>query len=676
MRISRKVRITEALLLGGLFFFSGCVSSSSKPRLSADAQAEALSHFSLGLLAEAGGDSVAAFDHLESAIRLDPSEERLYAPAVAVALELQRTNDALRLSRQLIQRNPGTIEPQLLLARVYALTGKMDSAEKLFRKIQTDCPDNPSAALFLARVYLIQSRPAEAMDTLRTAIAQDGGNAEILHLMGTLCVDQARNLGDTPEAQESIRRGIGFLRRALDLMPEEPLRWQQLGLALIAVKQPEDALNAFQEARLYAPSDLPLARQTLDLLIETKKYDDAMSLYEKLAEDTQTEPEIWLQYLVENIPEMELVRLAEYLEKHICEQPRAAVFYYAQLGSLYIGMHKNQEAEAILLKALVYYPDDNRLRIVLGYLHLQQERYEDAYTELNGVRTKSPEAEWSSNPFFLFNFLVSAQKSGHMEEAAQTLATTYTNSPVVLNQYMNSLLIDRTAVSTESAIELLNAFHTLSPKAAEALYYMMVFQSEQKEYQQALETARQLEKLAQTGGQTNLLGGSFYYQYGALYERTGQPEPAEKFFFKAIELGEETTAAAAQNYIAYMWADRGEKLELSLDLIQKALSVDPNNGAFLDTLGWIYYMQGRYDEALNQLQKSLSVIQDDPTVWEHLGDTFLKLGNRDEASKHWKKALELDPGSQRLQERLKENGVKPDEPPKAADIPADTTLRP
>jgi len=656
MRISRKVRIVDALLLGGLLLFSGCASS-SKPQLSADAQAGALSHFSLGLLAEAGGDSAAAFEHLEAAIRLDPGEEKIYAPAVATALKLERTNDAVRLAQKLVKHHPGTAEPKLLLARVYALTGNPDQAEALFHSVRMDFPDNPAAPVFLARFYLSQERRADALENLRTAVSTQSNNAELLHLLGTLCIDSARDKGDSSGAKATIQEGITFLQQALQLVPQDPLRWQQLGFALLAVKQPDEALTAFQEARRYAPSDLMLARQMFDLLIQMKRYDEAMEACDRLADETGTDPESWLQYLAEKMPEDEHVRLTGHLENQIRNLPQAPVFYYAQLGSLYIGAHKNQEAEAVLRKALEHYPGDNRLRIVLGYLHLQQERFDEAYTTLERVRTESPEAEWSGNPFFLFNFLVSAQKSGHLEQAAETLASTYTNHPVVLNQYMLSLLTDRSPVSAKSAMELLNVFHTLSPEAAEALYYLMMLQAEQKDYEKAIETARQFEALVQKRGDTNLLSGQFYYQYAALYERTGQLEAAEKLFFKAIDLGEEVITASAQNYIAYMWAERGEKLEMGLALIQKALATDPENGAFLDTLGWIYYMQGRYAEALKELQKASTFVADDPSVWEHLGDTWLKLGNRDEASKHWKKALELAPESQQLIERLKNTGT-------------------
>jgi tetratricopeptide (TPR) repeat protein len=675
MRISRKVQIVEASLLGVLFFLCGCASP-SKPRLTADAQAGALSHFSLGLLAEAGGDTAAAFNHLETAIRLDPEEEKLYAPAVAVALKLEKPDDAARLTRELIKRRAGTVEPLLLLARVYALTKHPDQAEALFKQAFTEFPEHPEPPVFLARFYLSQERRADALETLRTAAKVQSKNAELIHLLGTLCIDNARDLGNTPRAKTAIQEGITFLQQSLTLDPEDARRWQQLGFALLTVQKPEDALNAFKTARKHAPGDLLNARQILELLIATGKIDEAMAVYEQLAAETGTEPEAWLQYIAEKLPQEEQNRLINHLKEQISSDPsQAPVFFYAQLGALYIGAHKNPEAEAVLLQALKQYPDDSRLRIVLGYLHLQQERYDEAYTALDRVRTASPEAEWSANPFFLFNFLVSAQKSGRLEEAARTLASTYTENPVILNQYMNALLTKQTPVSTEGAIELLNVFHAISPEAAEALYYLMVLQAEQKEYEKAIGTAQQFEALAQKSGETNLLSGQFYYQYASLHERAGQLESAEKLFFKVIELNGDV-AAAAQNYIAYMWAERGEKLDMGLGLVQKALAVDPENGAFLDTLGWIYYMQGRYADALKELQKARRLVEDDPTIWEHLGDTYLKLGNRDAAVEHWKKSLELEPGSQKLIERIETGGIKSGGCPPSTNNPADTQPRP
>jgi tetratricopeptide (TPR) repeat protein len=272
--------------------------------------------------------------------------------------------------------------------------------------------------------------------------------------------------------------------------------------------------------------------------------------------------------------------------------------------------------------------------------------------------------------------MVAAQKSGHLEEAAEALASSYTKDPVILNRYMQALLTGETPVSTQSAIDLLNRFHTMSPEASETLYYLTLLQANQEKYEEALGNARQFEILATGSASTNLLDGFFYYQYAVLHERTGNLEEAEVFFLKAIDLGNPVTAASAQNYIAYMWAERGEKLEMSLNLIKQALESEPDNAAFIDTLGWVYYMQGRYQEALVQLKKASELMGDDPVVWEHLGDTYLKLGDLQAAAQKWKKGLEIDPDHDPLIQRLEENGISPDGSPAPEDSPSDTLGHP
>jgi tetratricopeptide (TPR) repeat protein len=674
MCASRKVRTAGVAVLGTVLSISGCAFP-LKPQLSANAQAEALSHFSLGLLAESNGDSSGAFDQLKAAIKLDPNEQKLYAPAVAIAIKLKKQDEAIQLARELVKRQPGTVDPLLLLARVYALTEHPDQAEALFKQAFIKFPERQEPPIFLTRFYLSQERRADAVNTLYMAVKAQSNNADLLHLLGTLCIDNARSLGDAPQAKVTIQEGISFLQKASTLAPTNTLLWQQLGFALIATGKPAEALNAFKTAHQYAPSDLLTARQIIDLLITTGNADHALAIYEQMADETGTEPEPWIQYIAEKLPKDEQYRLIARLEDQIVKQQKAPVFFYTQLSSLYIGAHRNQDAETLLTKALEHYPGNNRLRIVRGYLHLQQERYHDAYVEFEHVRTTSPESEWAANPFFLFNFLIAAQKSGYLEEAAKTLASTYIDNPVILNQYMQSILTKQTSISTESSIELLTIFHTMSPEATEALYYLMVLQAEQKQYDKAIETARKFENVVQKSGNTNLLSGQFYYQYASLYERTGQLDAAEKLFLKIIETGGDFTAPA-QNYIAYMWAERGEKLDAGLELIRKALAVSPENGAFRDTLGWIYYMQGRHTEALNELQKAIDLIKDDPVIREHLGDTYFKLGNHAAAVEQWKKALELNPENKRVREQLKSNGITPDEHPAASDNPADTTLRP
>ncbi len=620
----------------------GCTTPSSKPPLSVDAQAEALSHFSLGLLAEAAGDSAAALREMEAAIQLDPTAETLYPPAAAIALRLDQPEEALRLARQLNKRKPHELNSLLLLARVTALSGQPAEAEPLFKQAVAAFPENSESILSLARFFLLQNRLSEAIQTLQSALTLPTEQANLYSLLGVLTLESARKEPNPLASRRMVLNGIDRLEKALEVDPARLPLWQQLGYAHLSINQFNKALQALEMARSGMPDDLLLARQVLDLYIQTDAYDRALELFEKLPSQTEPEPEIWLQYLAEKTPPSHRDQLIEYLETHL-QQKETPRSFYMQLISLYLDRKSYAEAETTINKALKTDPENARLRTVLGTLLLRRENYAEAYATLHHVRSRSPDTEWVQGPFFSYNFMVAAQKADHFEEAVTTLASSHAHHDVVLKQYMHSLLIGESPISSKAAIDLLESFHPLSPESVEVLYYLSILHAMEEEYEAALEKARCFEVLAQDQGSTHLLTGSFYYHYATLFERTGEIEEAATVFQKAIDLGDPSTSAAAQNYMAYMWAERGENLERGLVMIQKALVNDPNNAAFIDTLGWIYYMQGHYEEALERLQIASELLQNDPTIWEHLGDTYLKLGNEAAATEHWKKASDLTP---------------------------------
>src|SRR5262249_16012917 len=99
-------------------------------------------------------------------------------------------------------------------------------------------------------------------------------------------------------------------------------------------------------------------------------------------------------------------------------------------------------------------------------------------------------------------------------------------------------------------------------------------------------------------------------------------------------------AAATLNYLGYMNADRGVKLDESLGMIKQALSFEPNNGAYLDSLGWAYFKLGKYDLAEESLNKAAVHMSSDPTVQEHLGDLYQKTGRLKLAAAHWDRAVQ------------------------------------
>jgi tetratricopeptide (TPR) repeat protein len=124
---------------------------------------------------------------------------------------------------------------------------------------------------------------------------------------------------------------------------------------------------------------------------------------------------------------------------------------------------------------------------------------------------------------------------------------------------------------------------------------------------------------------------------GAMYEREKNYDEAEKAFRTVLEGDPEN--AGALNYLGYMFADRGIRLEEAQQLISKALDLDPDNGAYQDSLGWVYYRLNKLDQAADQLRLAVDKVGKDPTVHDHLGDVYFKQGKIKEAIQQWETSI-------------------------------------
>src|SRR5213078_3839669 len=93
--------------------------------------------------------------------------------------------------------------------------------------------------------------------------------------------------------------------------------------------------------------------------------------------------------------------------------------------------------------------------------------------------------------------------------------------------------------------------------------------------------------------------------------------------------------AEAYNYVGYMYAERGQNLDEAISLIGQALSLEPDNGYFIDSLGWAYYQQGKYPDALRELKRAVEKAKEDPLA-------------------AWEKSLSLDPNADGVKQKVQD----------------------
>jgi tetratricopeptide (TPR) repeat protein len=149
------------------------------------------------------------------------------------------------------------------------------------------------------------------------------------------------------------------------------------------------------------------------------------------------------------------------------------------------------------------------------------------------------------------------------------------------------------------------------------------------------------------------------FRLGSYLERTGAFAQSESEMREAIRLDGEF--AEALNHLGYAMIDRNLNVDEGLGLVRRALALDPENGAYLDSLGWGLHRLGRHQEARGPLERAAREFPRDATVLEHLGDVYEKLGERARARALWRRALDADPDDRAQLERK----LRPAGPPSA-----------
>ena len=186
-------------------------------------------------------------------------------------------------------------------------------------------------------------------------------------------------------------------------------------------------------------------------------------------------------------------------------------------------------------------------------------------------------------------------------------------------------------------------------------------------YKEAEEAARTAEALPGQPRDNEMV----WFLLGAIYETPKIFRRAEEQFKKVLAVNPNN--ATALNYYGYMLGDLGQRLDEAEALVQRALKEDPYNGAYLDSLGWIYFKQNKLADAEATLRKAVERDSHDPTIHSHLGDVYAKLGRSDLAAAEWEKSLSewhrslpADIETDKIAELEKK--ARPDQAPRGAEV--------
>ena len=316
--------------------------------------------------------------------------------------------------------------------------------------------------------------------------------------------------------------------------------------------------------------------------------------------------------------------------------------YHWELGELYETQNRLEEALHAYERVITIRPEEIRVWNRLGQLYLQTG---DDSTAVSAFQTVLESLESGAVPRSSRNpgwteidahsgVSLAYQAQGNFEKAEHHI----TRAIALLEERARSMR-DRTsrARSTERT--------TLLMRIIEARYTLAQIYLRFNEAQKAVDTFEEI--LDDHDKYVPALTG-----IGIAYQMLDDVARAENYLRKAIELPSQEELPDAYNALGYLYAEQGIKLDEAAALIRRALKSVPTSGAYLDSLGLVYFKQGKLDAAIEHLEQANHYLPDTPEILLHLADAYLKKGLKEKALQTLEHAVQIEPDNAELRQKI------------------------
>jgi tetratricopeptide (TPR) repeat protein len=454
----------------------------------------------------------------------------------------------------------------------------------------------------------------------------------------------------TPGGQE---RSLTHWRAAVQGDPTNVALRVRLGAALLQRKEGPEAVRVLEGARALDPNSAEI-RLLLGSAYQLSSQGRAASCeYRALIRLAPDHPDGYVRLAALHLVRGQPARAMQVLDAGLGHPPAlvAILQYCESLGRLHLVNGRYKEAVGYFERIRDRMPDSLPLREVLARCYVLAGERTKAMAELEELVRRDPRN--GAAAFFLAEL---HEEAGNLDRAEACFDQSTRNSPADAEAFLRLAMLQLPR-HRERALETLQRALLTVPDDPLIQAYLGLVYSRGGKFDLAAEAFGRAEAMvAKTGGKR--LRPSFYFWYGTACERAGRFEQAEPLLETCIQ--GDPLADNALNYLAYMWAERGIKLDKALEYVTRALKISPDEGAYVDTLGWVHFKRREYAAALKMLLRALELTPDDATIPEHIGDTLQALGRPREARRYWLKSLKAEPDNAALRAKLRAAGMDPD----------------
>jgi tetratricopeptide (TPR) repeat protein len=616
-------------------------------------------HSALSGLLLARGNLSGAIEEIQKAVALDPSRSELHLELAMLQMRNNQPDAAEANFKKVIELNPKETKAQLLLGTFYQSRSRFADAEQQFRHAMSLDLANPEPRAALARLYLAEGKKTEAEEILKQA-----------------------------------KRDF----------PNNPAGYRLLGEFYFANGEVDKAAAEYASVYQQHPEDLQLKKNYIQILIQTKRFDEARKLDDEILKSNPNDDDALVYQSEMQITQGDVNTATRTLQTVIKNASSNSEAHYA-LGVAFEKSGNLQLAESEWREALRLRPDLLDAQRALASAAMRQgdmPTLQEAATQIIGLQPSSPEgyalralsfinrkqygeaekdirkaidiAPQSAFGYAqLGNLKFTEKQYSDAAKAYQEALKRNSNSTDALRGLMNTYFAEN---HPDQAIAAANAQIAKSPansgfydllgtalffskkdlSGAEAAFEKSValdkhnsdallklcqVQAAKGETDRALNTAQQALK-------DNPREPSLYVVMGKLYESKSDWKKAEDAYQTALTLNSQDPMAS--NNLAKLMVQTGGNFDVALSLAQTARKGQPDSPAVADTLAWIYYQKGAYQSAIGLFQEALKLQEkshapDNPDIHYHLGMAYAKSGQPALARQQFERVLKIDPNS-------------------------------
>ncbi len=582
--------------------------------------------FLLAKLAAGDGNFDEALRHMDRAIAKSPNDPILTYERAMIYIDAGRIDRAESELRAVVTKNPEFYDANRVLGRVLldrsnGDRARMEEALKYLETAYKGSPDDLSTGVAISQVLTTLGRQEDAERVLATLVERAPDQRSLNYTYAQVLT----KVGRGSESQKYLERAVAIdptfgpaIMQLLD-MYQQSNEWQK-------------AADILEPLIAEDPMNIEMQRQQAYFLLRAGDARNARDRFKSLVAADPKDSRSQF-YLGEALNDLEEYAESEKIFRQLGASDPNDADYVASLG-ISLGGQKKWEDAAATFNHLMHMPNVPDNLVVMANTQL-------AYIELQrGNHVASVEMAKSALTFHdrpnnqAINIAVEAlKKEKKFADAValiEPLAKKFDSDPFVNAKYVEVLV---RAGQKEKAREHALAQAKNGPRNAMAAAEAYVQLDDHAD-------AITLMKAAVAGRPDDI---DLLFELGSVYERSGDRKAAEEAFLKVLE--KTPDHGPTLNYLGYMWAEGGQNLDRAQEMLTRAVGQDPNNGAYVDSLGWVYFQLGKLDLAEKYLTDATKLLPRDATVHEHLGDVLAKRGEMPRALELYRAAIDLDPES-------------------------------